>query len=42
MSTEDKAANKADEFKGKAKEFIGDKTGNRDLEPRTPTRWVRT
>jgi uncharacterized protein YjbJ (UPF0337 family) len=32
MSTEDKAANKADEFQGKAKEFIGDKTGNRDLE----------
>ena len=32
MGTEDKASNKFDELKGKAKAGIGDATDNRDLE----------
>ena len=32
MGTEDKASNKIDEIKGKAKASIGDATDNRDLE----------
>ncbi len=31
MNAQNKAAHNAEEFKGKAKEFIGDKTGNTDL-----------
>ncbi len=32
MSFIDDAKNKAEELAGKAKEFVGDKTGNQDLE----------
>lgn len=32
MSGEDKVQNKAEELGGKAKEFIGDKTDNADLQ----------
>ena len=32
MGMDDKASNKAQEVKGNAKEFIGDKTDNADLE----------
>ena len=32
MGAEDKAANKAEELKGQAKEKVGQATGNRDLE----------
>jgi uncharacterized protein YjbJ (UPF0337 family) len=31
MATEDKAANKAQEMKGKAKEVVGEATGDDDL-----------
>jgi uncharacterized protein YjbJ (UPF0337 family) len=32
MSYEDKASNEAEELKGKAKEWVGDKTDNEGLE----------
>ena len=32
MSTADKARNEAERYKGKAKEFVGDKTDNESLE----------
>lgn len=32
MSTSDKAANKAQDVKGRAKEAVGSATGNKDLE----------
>lgn len=32
MSSEDKVSNKAEELKGRAKEWAGDKTHDRDLE----------
>ncbi len=32
MSSEDKASNKAEELKGQAKEWVGEKTGNEDLQ----------